>query len=588
MIRKPTPRDMNRSLQVLLLGLILLSAVQCTGTKWTVVDMEAVNEKEPPRQLTSLFRILPSDSITVSRPFLTLDLYQIDERTVNQRVLAERTIQQYRPRWGFMVAGLLGASAALYAGNSDDLLISPGQSSAMLLNAAGGLLTGLALLHQKPTGEEIRTGEMVWLRRSGETVRRDTFQVEDGVPPLIPVEVEISRRGELLFTRTWNAADEPRSAIRLTSLLEGESVSGSDPGTLDIALTQAGETLELDVPLSQFMKPVVVVTAPAAELRSAPRYDDLTRVSEVAGESELVYVGQQSPGWFDVAVEGDTLHISEQVGEIRWREADQITTPRVTLVEEPAFGEIDVEFAVPVLRSARRSATGLIIGNHRNNQLGSRRYIGRDFRLIGLYFREALSIPSESIVLHTLTGNGSHEELMARLEGEQEELTLVYLSGFARPVDGGEGIELIHLAQNGEESTVDIESLLTDLARSSQQLLVMLDLEFHHDASGATLSNGTDLYRSLSDRVTAVNGRSALIFSSRPDQSPGIYESLRSESRYHHIFPYYLARGLQQRHTQLSDLVDFLQSQVDYTSRRLRDRPQTVQAFGDLSINLSE
>lgn len=579
---------MNRCLHVLFIGLLLATSVQCTGTRWMVVDNKAVNEREAPRHQTTHFRILPSDSVTASRPFLTLDLYQISEKTVNQRVLAERTIQQYRPRWGFMAAGLLGSAVAFYAANSGDLHLSSGQNSTMLLNAAGGVLAGVALMHQKPVGEPIRTGEMAWLRRSGVTTRSDTLQGQPVDTPLLPVEIEISREGELLLTRSWNAADEPRSAIRLSTLLEGVPPSGPDPGVLEITLTQAGEVMDFEIPVQQFMVPVVVVTAPAAELRSAPVYDEQVIVNEVAGESELIYEGQSTTGWMDVAVEGDTLFIAEQSGEIRWREAEQITTPRVTLVEEPVFGEIDVEFAVPVLRPVGEPARGLIIGNHRNNQLGSRRYIGRDFRLTDLYFREALSIPAEEVHLHSLMDPDSHDQLEAQLAEEQGGLTMLYLSGFARPAEETDGIELIHLAQSGEESTIQISELLTDLAHSSETLVVMLDLEFHHELADIPASNGSGLYRTLADQVTAINENTALVFSSRPDQSPGIYEGLREESRYHHIFPYYLARGLQLRHTRLADLVDFLQSQVDYTSRRLRDRPQSVQAYGDLSINLSE
>jgi len=579
---------MNRCLHVLFIGLLLATSVQCTGTRWTVVDRKAVDEREAPRYQTTHFRILPSDSVTISRPFLTLDLYQIDEKTVNQRVLAERTIQQYRPRWGFMAAGLLGSAVAFYAANSSDLHLSSSQNSAMLLNAAGGVLAGVALMHQKPVGEPIRTGEMVWLRRSGETIRRDTLQAEPGYPPLLPVEIEISRDGELLLTRSWNAADEPSSAIRLSTLLEGVPPSGSDPGAIDITLTQAGEVMEFKIPVHQFMVPVVVVTAPAAELRSAPVYNEQAIVNEVAGESELIYEGQSTPGWLDVDVEGDTLFISEQSGEIRWREAEQITTPRVTLVEEPVFGEIDVEFAVPVLRTVGGPARGLIVGNHRNNQLGSRRYIGRDFRLIDLYFREALSIPAEEIQLHSLTDSDSHSQLEAQLAEEQRGLTMLYISGFSRLSEESDGIELIHLTQSGEERAIQINELLTELAYTSETLVVMLDLEFHHEQANLPANNGSGLYRALADQITAINENTALVFSSRPDQSPGIYEGLRAESRYHHIFPYYLARGLQLRHTRLADLVDFLQSQVDYTSRRLRDRPQSVQAYGDLSINLSE
>jgi len=81
---------------------------------------------------------------------------------------------------------------------------------------------------------------------------------------------------------------------------------------------------------------------------------------------------------------------------------------------------------------------------------------------------------------------------------------------------------------------------------------------------------------------------SAVIFSHRPGQQSSLYIGDGSENRRHHIFNYYLAEALKRRNTEISEIVRHLENNVDYTSRRLHDRPQEIQVFGNMTIDIAQ
>lgn len=554
--------------------------------------MHSIDEREEPKKLSSRQIILKGDSATVDRPFLTLNLYEIQELEFTQRVLVERTVQQYQPRWGFTLLGTLGAAIAFYAANTDDFIDDPSSSQTVALNSTGVLLTAMAFTNMKPVGEPIRTGETRHLRTSGTVVKPDTILAEkaDGFEFM----VEINYRDETQFNQTYQPENENGLRINLASLLDDKNITGGDPGQLEVVISYDQESRSHQIPISSILSPVVVVETPVAELRNEPVYGERNTLAEVGHSSELILLDIPDQQWFEVRFGGSDVYILQESGEIQWKAADIIADPTVITVDEVPFGEISVEYSVPVLKSVNETDLGIILSNHRNNQKGMRRYLERDFRLIQLYYRDAFGVLASNFHQFDLLDEDSFRERIESLESDSTSTIHLYISGFARinREDGEETIEMIHMDEDQNESVVDLKEVLTNLASlESRKLVVFIDLEYTDElrqlrpVSG--INNGTAIYRQIADSVLELNENSALIFSARPDQKSGIYESTRFEQKYHHIFPYYIAHGLQQRRTTLSNLIRHIENQVDYTSRRLHDRPQSVQAFGNLSLNLA-
>jgi hypothetical protein len=589
-LEQPSYSEMKKFIFLFLIILLYLSANQCTSTRWTVVDLHSIDEREEPEKLDSDHIIMITDSATIDQPFLNLNLFEVKHLEFTERVLVERTIQQYRPRWGFTMLGTLGAAIAFYAGNTDGFIDNQTAAQTTALNSTGVLLTSMAFMNMKPVGDPIHTGETNFLRRSGSTVIPDTTAASDFED--FQVNIKIEYQNEVRLNDTFNYLNGNSLRINLASLLENKTISGLNPGSLDVEVSYLDETDSHQIPVNTFMSPIVMVTTPVAELKNNPIYDESNTLAEVGNGSELILLDNRDDQWFQVRFGGSDVYIPKESGEIQWKAADIIADPTVITIDEVPFGEISVEYAVPVLKPANTTDTGIILSNHRNNQIGIRRYIDRDFRLMELYYRDAFGITSSNIRHIDVS---SYENTLQQLEQVNSDSTStvhVYLGAYARTrsADDGNFIELIYLNDDEELLTFELSELLTRIAsKPANKLIIFLDLEFPDQLREGELpvNNGVTLFRDLTESVLELNENSALIFSSRPDQQTGIYESVRFEQKYHHIFPYYIAQALQQRRTELNSLVRYIENQVDYTSRRLHDRPQTIQAFGNLSLNIS-
>lgn len=583
---------MNKILLYLFTILFLLSSLQCTSTRWTVSDLNAIDDSDQPERIDSRKIIQIGDSATVERPFLNLRLYEIHDYEYTERVLVERTVQQYRPRWGFTFLGSLGAAIAFYAGNTDGFIENTTVSQTIALNSAGVLLTAMAFTNMKPVGDPIQTGETKFLRQSGSVVIPDTTLAEQTEG--IEISVRISYDETVKFSESYNGFDGNELNVNLAGLLADETLTGNDPGELDVDITFQGEIETYKIPVSSIMTPVVVVNSPVAELRNQPVYTGGNTFTEVGNGSELILLNQSDDQWYEVRFGGSEVFILRESGEIQWKAADIISDPTIITVDEVPFGDLSVEYSVPVLKQRNNQDYGLILTNHQNNQIGVRRYLERDYRMVELYYRDAFGVSASNLHRLTLVNQYSYQNYLNNLQSDTSSVIHVYIGGFAR-VTGDESdtrIELIHIDDNDEVNVINLEELLTDLASlTSKKLIVFIDLSYREHLQEYVVSgnnNGVSIYRQISESVQELNQNSALIFSARPDQKSGIYESVRFEQNYHHIFTYYLAQGLQQRRTILSNLVRYIENQVDYTSRRLHDRPQTIQAFGNLTINLSD
>jgi hypothetical protein len=581
---------MKRIIFLSVIVLIVFSAIQCTSTRWSVVDLHSIDEREEPEKLDSEYIIMITEPATIDQPYLNLNVFEIQYLEYTERVLVERTIQQYRPRWEFTMLGTIGAAIAFYAGNTDGFIDNPSALQTSALNSTGVLLTTMAFTNMKPVGEPIRTGETNFLRRSGTVVLPDT-SLANGVTDF-EVNITIEYQDETRLNDSFRYSDENGLRINLASLLENRTITGSEPGELNIEIAYSGETEQHQIPIDSFMSPIVMVTTPVAELKNDPVYEESNTLAEVGSGSELILLENRTDQWYQVRFGGSDVYIPKDLGEIQWKAANIIADPTVVSIDEVPFGEISVEYAVPVLKQHNQSDVGIMLSNHRNNQIGIRRYLDRDFRLMELYYRDAFGISSTNIRHIEASSVDTALQEIYQIDSDTSSVIYIYIAGYARSRihDNDPRLELIYLDESDQYSMIDLAELMTAIAsRPADKMVFFLDLEYpdHLIDPDITSDMGASLYRQISESVLEINQKSAIIFSSRPDQKSGIFESVRFEQNYHHIFPFYIAEALQQRRTQLANLVRHIENQVDYTSRRLHDRPQTIQAFGDLSLNIA-
>jgi hypothetical protein len=315
-------------------------------------------------------------------------------------------------------------------------------------------------------------------------------------------------------------------------------------------------------------------------------------VTEVGQGSFLELMNEDSDGFYRVQYEGNEYFVRKESGSIEWLSTADSGSALVFEFAELPFGEIDVEHSMPVLKPNNSSDRGLIISNGLNNEVDQRQYLKRDHQLFEAYLNTSFRLRNEQIT--TITEQQISSQL-ADVEGMENEGALyVYLSGFGtvRELNDQPAIYLI-TENNQGETLVPVAEIFSELKRMNPgSLFLFIDLDYstgdQQSLNQINRNGSSGLLQRTANSILRDLPNSVIVFSNRPGQQSSIYTGILDGNKRHSIFNYFLAEGIQQRKTRMSDLVNHLDRNVDYTSRRLHDLPQEIQAFGNLNLNLAQ
>ncbi|MDX1641911.1 MAG: SH3 domain-containing protein, partial [Balneolaceae bacterium] len=379
--------------------------------------------------------------------------------------------------------------------------------------------------------------------------------------------------------------------LNLASFLEYLDDDINEESSIDVDLAYNGFQISHTVPVTDFLAPFVTITQPVAILRNAPTVSDLNVVTEVGDGSSLELIGRYSDDWYRVRFGGSEVFVSQNAGEVQWMSEAESGSPDVFEFAEVPFGEIDVENSVPVLRQNNPNDRAVILSNGFSGSSEPRQYLMRDHDLFRFYMRYALQMEENQIYeIEVDSSDGWQEELEGISPMDSTGTLVVYLSGSAF-IDDSSSIYLKREQLAVRDSKLETTVLNTFENINPSSFILFADLEF-------TAANGSDNFsndrnsqaalQAFSNNVLRRIPNAAIIFSHNPEQHSSLYIGTGSENKRHHIFSYYLADALKKRNTVIAEIVRHLENNVDYTSRRLHDRPQEIQAFGNLTIDLSE
>jgi hypothetical protein len=576
---------------LLLIGFLMLTA-SCTTTRWVVTDQFALDENAAP-EVVNTRKVLVLEKVpSPDDPVILFTAYQIQEEEYPLRVKMERSVQKYRPRYGFLLVGLAGAVFALTAANTGAMLPDISGSQKLIMNLTGGVLGALSFVNMQPTGEPIYTGESELMRRSGIEVLVDSSTVDNGSEEILDL-VSISFQDSVLFTQNELMLPESGLEINLASLSNELSGRADGESSVNIVIQYDGSEYRQSIRVNQFLAPFFRITEPVARLHSSAEETDVNVISEVGEESRLEILNNGENGWLRVRYENTEAFVQSDNGIEEWMALNTGNNSLIFEFAEIPFGEIDVESSVPVLKQPDPADRALVLTNGTNNQIGTRQYLSRDHDLFRHYSRSALQIGEESVRTIRERGNGELLQISEELGTMNNTGSLyVYLSGYAavRNDESNREIYLVYEERNGDVTETALSEIFSSLAAISPgSLFLFVDLEYLPYQGG----NGSE--RALVSLISEASGQllrsqpnAAIVFSNRPGQRSGLYSGRMEGNMRHHIFAYYWAEALQQRKTRISDLVNHLDNNVDYISRRLHDRPQEIQAYGNLTLQISD
>ena len=578
---------MSFRITVLLLLMVCMHGISCTASRWTITNEAAIDPDVESTVVSERNVLLIESEPTYSNPVITFSAYQIVDKEYIQKIEMERSVQQYRPRWGFFTLGLSATLFTLLAANTSFVSSSIGKNQKIMLNLAAGLIGIVSVTNMKPVGEPIFTGEKQLMRQSGFVVLSDTLANENRNVQM-DVDLQIHFEEDTVFSESGLELTNDRLDINLTPVISLLSDEINENSKIDIILSYNGESAKHEINLASFLEPHISITDPVAVLRSVPLINDFNIITEVGQGSALRFLAEMDD-WFRVQFGGSEVFVRKNAGEKIWKSEENSGAINVFEFEEVPFGDIDVENSVPILKQNNPNDRAIILTNGISAELDPRQYLERDHELFTFYMRSALQMQSNQITTIELDASGEWIEELDRFASIDSTASLfVYLSGYAFQSGEG-GIRLQNIDDEMSSPVISSTIFQKFVEMNPRSLFLFADLEFSEGITDSTQSRlGTvQVLVETANELTRRLPNSVLLFSNRPGQKSSIYASSGFQNLRHHIFNYYLADAIKKRNTRMSDIIRYLENNVDYTSRRLHDRSQDIQAFGNTMLRIN-
>lgn len=564
----------RQKLFILFITAILFSGMACSSSKWVVENQHEtdLNDFELLSTVPFLERV---GTTSPTSPIVNFNLKSSNTYEYVQRVRTDRYIQRYKPSLRSLLFGLAGASIATTAALTTDV----SKTSEQILYGTAGFVTLASFLNMKASGDPTPTGESRLLRRTGKVQQTDTVSTRplNGVVP----SYTIYYNREAVVLRNEIPYLNSTYTINLIEELNPEAFEYDSSESIVLEVYFNDETYLERIPLTSIFERFVVVSSEVTALRDEPVLNSRNILTDLAEGSQMKLVSEDSL-WYKVLYGISETWISKSDAYPIWRPSEFASQLSIITVPNIPFGNIDVESNIPTLTSRNDSTFALIIenGDYLGN-LSERVYSERDGRLIDEYFLNALSIPNNNIIKASDIETNqqlvlAYNRLADKLRRDQKRL-IVYLSGYVRADDNGNALLI---GTNGNEE-IELNSFFTGVSRLPvEELIVFADFDF---ISG---SEENVLTKKLGDQIVDSNSKSSVIFASSESQRSGSYSSSNGEQKRHSIFTYFIAEALKNGETNISGILNYLQRNVDYTSRRLHNAPQNVIYFGNADLSL--
>ncbi|MFU8812408.1 MAG: hypothetical protein ACNA78_05525 [Balneolaceae bacterium] len=572
----------SRSLFLFLAAAWLL--IGCSTTRWTITDEAAVNPQSDPVILSEKVILTLEQSPVPERPTLRFRAFSITDQEFEERVLVERTVQNYRPRWGFATLALTGAAFALLTANTSVIIASTSAAQSLAFNISGILVGSTAAFNLKESGDPIFTGEERYLRRTGFRVVSDTTRYDSPAETAFAT-VQVKLGEEYIFSSGDVELIDGTIELNLAPLADQIPASVSASHSLLVEAEIEGSVTREEIEIGSFLSRFFVVRDDLVQARGSAEQTRMNVVSDLAEGSTLPLVEEEDE-WVRVELNGEQVFLPIDTGHIVWRSPSGETSGMIVQLADLPFGEIDVERDVPLAKPHNNADRAWVLSNRENNQLGSRAFTDRTERLFFHYMQGAFQLRDEQM------GHIHASEAMPSFDPDREcgpggGSLYLYVTGFARA--SGEANDVLMTYENGEGETSEwsLRRYLSAFPECGfDRIFLFVDIDYIE--GDPFLQNGRSaVLRDLANTLTRLQPNMAIVFGNQAGQRSSMFTGAATNDKRHPVFMYYWADALQQRKTRIEDLVQHLRDNVDYTSRRLHDRPQEVQAFGELTLDMA-
>jgi len=356
-----------------------------------------------------------------------------------------------------------------------------------------------------------------------------------------------------------------------------------------------GERTIVSVPVITFMEKHFVIENAITQLRRTPSISRENIITELGEGSTLKWIEEVDDQWVKVEYDSEEAFVQRNSGVKRMRSTEEGGPAVLVELEDIPYGEIDVENSLPVLKNNNPADRSFILSGNRENQAGYRQYAERGVQLFKHYMRTSLRMAEDQVIEITDPEFTTWIPAIQECQEMNGGSAVIYLTGFAKEIttDGQNVLAVYHIDETGQEQALPLREIFEELsACTAEKLFLFVDLEYIHqveEGQYAALGNvNGGRQQQLANGLLSDFPNAFILYGNRIGQQSSIYSGSVGDDKRHHIFPYFLAQAWQQRRTQMSELFRHLENNVDYTSRRLHDRPQEVQGFGNFMLDIAQ
>lgn len=586
----------------LFLAFLLLAG--CTTASW-VVDEEPVTDPESEQVLSEQLLHLPVNKPTPQYPVLTLDFVKERELSYNRHLISKRYIQQYRPRYGYLVLGLSGMGLGLFLANTSvvDADALSGRERA-LLNITSLSIGTASFLSMKPEDEPRPAGEERLLQKTG------TWAVNDTIPADIPDNsralISINRGDDTLVVNREILFSENRLMLDLIRETELQRLDVSDTTGLQVRVSFGEHTYEQYVPVSDIMQQYVEIAASNTPLRTAPATLSNNIIRHVGSESSFPFLRDMDDRWYRILKSDGSAYVAKEQSRLIWQSVDPATAgEHVIPTDQPVFGDLVIERDLPENMRANPDGIAIVIINGAySDPVRVLPNASRTSELVTLYLSRVLGYYSDNIrVFENLT----EQEMRSFLEesdslliggryltADESDLFFYYYGhAFSDENDRLHLIPVDYDPSERTERTVPFDDFAQTIGSvRSRNSVVVMDTDWARSSvfglpTNPSVRTRSSLIEEVSEEMLDRMSRGAIFWAAQPGQYTGAYAGSNGRTRFpFDIFTWYFFKALQDGASTAGEIEQYLERNVPFTSRRLHDRAQNSGFYGNRELIL--
>ena len=568
----------------LAIGLFLST---CTSSKWSVESTQSIDRTEFNLVDEDVFLEM-SQKPDPNMPILVYDVWNVKTYDYSIKIQTNRYLQRYRPSLTAIFFGVLGASAGyLTAG----ILPLKNSDRYMLLGIGVlSLITGFA--GDRSLEEATSTGEQRLLKQTGVIQLSDTLRATK--EPITSPSYTIYNDLEAIAIRNNVAFDKNNYHINLLEDINPSNFLVQENQSIRIELEFNDSLYTQVIPVEDIFERFVVVESEVTALRQNPDNSNNSILTDLVKGSELLLLGDLD-NWYVVRYGITETYISKNDTKLIWRPTDYIDELSIITLPNVPFGNVDVEREIPIRYNENNQAAAFVLSNEfYGDSFPTKRYAERDSKLIEEYLINSLGLGFADIRTSINTSRIEQFKFtwdeFLRLNHANKKQFILYVNGYVTIDNEGNIIYLLgdQASNTWQNISISLTDLILDVIEVGFiELFIVGDFSFSAENQESAISRAKyyDAFYALnSTLLTYKNINFGLLFSSDGRSDSQLYTKQAIAQKYHSIFSYYLADAIKKGNYTSSQLISYVQRNVDYTSRRLHDTPQNIVYFGNANI----